>query len=214
MIRSPLPDSIDTLVERAERVAGRTLGWLAGEHDAVVPPNLKGHKGWVGTLIEAVLGAPGGGADGPDFPALGVELKSLPVDAAGRVRESTWVCTAPLDGSLPAVWAESRVRRKLGRVLWVPVVWSTGDPLASRRVGNPISWMPGPQEEVTLRTDWEEISEGIRMGHLDRLDARMGEALQLRPKGAKATDTTWFLDGDGSWVQTNPRGFYLTFKNS
>ena len=47
------------------------------------------------------------------------------------------------------------------------------------------------------------------MGDLEHLDARLGTALQLRPKAANRSETTWMLDRDGSWVETGPRGFYL-----
>ena len=195
------------LVRRAERLAGRTLGWLAEQHGRVAPEHLRGHKGWVGDLLEAALGADAGSRDAPDFEGLGVELKTLPVDASAVPRESTWVCTAVLDGSVSESWEASRVHRKLARVLWIPIV-GDGVP-ASRLVGAPVFWEPSPQDEAVLRRDWEELTEAIRLGHLDRLDARMGEALQLRPKAANRTETTWMLDREGDWVETGPRGFYL-----
>ena len=65
------------------------------------------------------------------------------------------------------------------------------------------------QEETTLRSDWEEIAALIRAGQLDRLDARTGEALHLRPKAANNRELVPALDADGNWTETNPRGFYL-----
>jgi len=158
-------------------------------------------------VLERALGATAGSDAGPDFPELGIELKTIPVDAAAKPKESTWVCSASLDGSMAATWEESHARAKLAAVLWVPIV---GDgPPGERRIGAPVPWTPTADQEATLRRDWEEIAELIRGGELDRLDAKLGDALQLRPKAASSRDATTFLDASGEWVETGPRGFYL-----
>lgn len=56
-----------------------------------------------------------------DFAALGVELKTIPVDSLGRPLETTFVCVAPLTGNSGVTWETSHVRHKLKRVLWIPV---------------------------------------------------------------------------------------------
>jgi len=191
---------------RAHGLAGRHLSWIAEELGVRVPADLRTKKGWIGQMVEIALGASAASRAEPDFPHLGVELKTLPVDATGKPQQSTYVCTARLD-NMPAQWADSHVRHKLQTVLWLPIV-GTGD-LAGRLIGAPLLWAMGGEPEATLRADWEELSERIRLGQLDQLDARAGEALQLRPKAATNRDTTRVLDADGEWVETNPRGFYL-----
>ncbi len=169
--------------------------------------SLRAHKGWLGQLLEYALGASAASRAEPDFPHLGIELKSVPVDARARPRESTYVCVAPLDGSLAVTWEESWVRRKLSKVLFVPIV---GDgPPGTRVIGAPVLWEPSAAEEARLRADWEEITGRIVAGDIEGLDARVGEVLQLRPKGASGSDATWTLDRDAEWVETMARGFYL-----
>jgi DNA mismatch repair protein MutH len=174
-----------------------------------VPVDLRRSKGWVGQLLERYLGASAGSRAEPDFPYLGIELKSVPVDRSGRPRESTYVCTAPLDGSLAGTWQDSWARRKLQRVLWMPVVGEGAMPVAERLVGAALLWSPSDQEEAQLCRDWEELAELIQTGDLARLDAHTGEVLQLRPKAASSKSLTWMLDEDANWIQVNPRGFYL-----
>ena len=194
-------------MERANRLAGRRLADVADAMELPIPPDLRGHKGWIGHVLERALGATAGSDAGPDFPALGIELKTIPVDDAARPKESTWVCTAPLDGTMSTTWERSHARAKLAVVLWVPIV---GDgPPGERRIGTPVPWTPTPEQEATLRRDWEDISSLIRGGELERLDARLGAALQLRPKAASSRDATPFLDASGDWVETGPRGYYL-----
>lgn len=61
------PQTEQALLERAQQIAGLTLGELAAELHHPVPPNLKRDKGWVGTLIEIALGANAGSKAEQDF---------------------------------------------------------------------------------------------------------------------------------------------------
>ena len=172
-----------------------------------MPVDLRRDKGWIGQLVERALGATGGPRELCDFPHLGVELKTIPVDGGGRPRESTWVCVAPLDGSLARSWDRSRVCRKLARVLWVPI---RGEgPPGERVVDRPRLWRPTAAQEARLRADWEALAELIELGEWWQLTARHGQVLQVRPKAASSRELVWVLDEDASWVRTNPRGFYL-----
>ncbi|MGM0577280.1 MAG: DNA mismatch repair endonuclease MutH [Myxococcota bacterium] len=203
------PDSEDALMERARALAGCSLGRLAARHGVEVPPDARRAKGWVGNLLEAALGATAGSHAMPDFPDLGVELKTLPVDHAGRPRESTWVCTASLEGDLAADWRGSKVREKLARVLWIPVLAEAHVPIGARAIGAPLLWSPSPEEERVLRADWEELTELLRLGRVGDIDARRGRWLQLRPKAANARESKWVLSEEAEWVRVNPKGFYL-----
>lgn len=212
MFRTPPkpPISREELSERAKALAGRSLAQVAGSFGLPVPESLRRHKGWTGQLLERALGATAGSRAEPDFPHLAVEMKSLPVNPMGKPKESTYVCTAPLDGSMAQEWKDSWVRRKLSTVLWVPIVTIPGttDP-GARRIGTPFMWSPSDAEEQILQRDWELLTGFIALGQLWELKAHHGEALQLRPKAANAAQRTWTLDEEGEWVQDVPRGFYL-----
>ena len=201
------PRSVEEHLDRVEGLSGRSLAWLASQRGWPVPEDQRRAKGWVGHLLEAGLGASAGSRAEMDFPQLRVELKTLPVDARGVPRESTWVCTAPVGRAISATWETSWVREKLSRVLFVPVV---GDgALGTRMIGTSLLWSPTDSEDASLRKDWEELTELLALGEHWQLDARRGEVLQLRPKGADAADLAWEQDEEGEWVRVNPRGFYL-----
>ena len=204
----PPPVSIAELTARATDLGGITLAQLATRLAIRVPANQTRNKGWVGGLLEQALGAQSGSRPEPDFAHLGVELKSLPVNGRGKPRESTYICVAALDGRTQT-WKTSLVRQKLACVLWVPVEAATTLPLAQRRIGTPFLWRPAAAEELQLRSDWEEIMESVAVGNLDRISARQGRWLQLRPKAANARARTPGFADDGSPGQTLPRGFYL-----
>lgn len=115
------PSSESQLLLQAQRLAGFSLGELAAMAGLPIPKDLKRDKGWIGMLLELWLGASAGSKPEQDFAALGVELKTIPVDRQGKPLETTFVCVAPLTGNTGVTWETSHVRHKLKRVLWVPV---------------------------------------------------------------------------------------------
>lgn len=205
---APPPQSEAELMTRANAIAGLSLGDLAAHLSVVLPENLRRAKGLVGQLVELVLGASAGVQAKPDFLEIGVELKTLPLNAKHQPKESTYVCTLPL---LPetTTWQQSVVYAKLSRVLWLPVEADSAIPLAKRRLGSPILWSPDAEQEAVLRDDWEEITDYVLHGELDKLDASCGEALHIRPKAMHGKALSWAIDAEGNKVQTLPRGFYL-----
>ncbi|NOY28415.1 MAG: DNA mismatch repair endonuclease MutH [Oligoflexia bacterium] len=203
------PQSEAILLQRAQALAGQRLGQLAAERRVLVPRDLRRAKGWIGLLLEQALGATASSHPIPDFPKIGVELKSIPVDIRGVPKESTYVCTAPLDGSMPREWRQSWVCKKLRRVLWIPIVVPQGSAPGDRIVGSPVLWTPDDEEDALLCADYQGLTERIDLGEVWDLGARHGAALQLRQKGAHGEDRVWVLDSEGEWAQTSPRGFYL-----
>lgn len=209
---SPLrhsPHSEAELLAQAQQLAGFTLGELAAMAQLPIPPNLKRDKGWIGVLLEIWLGASAGSKPEQDFAALGVELKTIPVDGQGRPLETTFVCVAPLTGNSGVTWETSHVRHKLKRVLWIPVEGDRAIPLAERHVGAPLLWSPNEDEDRQLRMDWEELMDLIVLGQVERITARHGEVLQLRPKAANSKALTEAVGAHGEPILTLPRGFYL-----
>ncbi len=204
-----VPRSEEELQARVRALAGHTLGALAGRLGLEAPPNLRRHKGWVGQLLEDLLGATAASRSEPDFQAISVELKSLPVDARGMPRESTYVCHVPLSALHGLTWETSPTRRKLARVLWVPVEAMPEVPLAERRVGAALLWSPEPDQEHMLREDWEDLVERIRLGYVDTITGHDGQVLQIRPKGADSKATMWGVGESGEPVEIMPRGWYL-----
>jgi DNA mismatch repair protein MutH len=170
---------------------------------------LRRAKGFVGGLIERALGASAGSRAVPDFPELAIELKTLPVDRAGSPVESTFVCTIPLTEIGQVEWTDSRVRRKLAKVLWVPVEGQRDIPVAERRIGQALLYTLTPEDEAVLRADWEELSGFIGGGHVEALTGHLGRFLQIRPKAAHSRARRLGIDAEGAPFAALPKGFYL-----
>ncbi|HDR1026580.1 DNA mismatch repair endonuclease MutH [Pasteurella multocida] len=203
------PQTEQELLQRAQAIAGLRFGELAQSLHMPVPPDLKRDKGWVGMLIETALGATAGSKAEQDFAHLGIELKTLPINAQGMPLETTFVSLAPLTQNVGVSWENSHVRHKLSKVLWILVEGERQIPLSERRVGQPILWQPSAQQELRLKRDWEELMEYISLGKLEQINATLGEVLQLRPKGANSKALTRGIGKHGEMIDTLPLGFYL-----
>lgn len=197
------------LVDRAAALAGRSVDELAAALGLRTSGEAVRTKGTAGAILERALGATGGSAKVHDFPELGVELKTIPVDADDAPRESTYVCTLSLADADRLEWATSWVRAKLSCVLFVPLVGEDGTPWPQRRLGAPRLWMPTPEQEAVLQGDFDEVVGLVGVGRIEELDARLGRWLQVRPKAAHGRVRTSAYDADGELVPTVPRGFYL-----
>ena len=210
MTTDAAPDSELSLLARAASLAGRTIAEVCFDQGEVCPADLRRHKGFVGNLIERAMGVTARvNAAGPDFEQLGVELKTIPMSRGGTPRESTFVCVANL-GALPeSSWERSPVRRKLARVLWLPIEAESDIALCDRRVGRAILWSPSPEQDALLAADWDELAARIASGEVESITAHVGRWLQLRPKAAHAGVLGRARDEHGAPLRARPRGFYL-----
>ena len=204
-----IPQTLEQLLSQAQSIAGLTFGELADELHIPVPPDLKRDKGWVGMLLERALGATAGSKAEQDFSHLGIELKTLPINAEGYPLETTFVSLAPLVQNSGVKWESSHARHKLSCVLWMPIEGSRHIPLRERHIGAPILWKPTAEQERQLKQDWEELMDLIVLGKLEQITARIGEVMQLRPKGANSRAVTKGIGKNGEIIDTLPLGFYL-----
>jgi len=232
----PPPADLAELGARAAALVGASLADLAhglGGELGADPVRTKGHAG---ELLEHLLGATGGPTAVHDFPHLGVELKTVPVTPLGRPRESTFVCLIPLLAAGDVPWADSRVRRKLAHVLFVPLVapsrvgtrraspdgfhrgraWEpfqgshiSGAGLGDRRVGPPLFWRPTPVQERALKDDYDDLMGLVGVGGIEEVSGHAGRILQVRPKAASSRCRAFAPGPEGEWLATVPRGFYL-----
>jgi DNA mismatch repair protein MutH len=160
-------------------------------------------------LCEKALGCTAQSRPIPDFEALGIELKTLPVNRVGKPLESTFVCSIALSDVDRIEWLNSRARSKLKRVLWLPILAERGIPPAERVIGSAFLWSPSSEEEAALCWDWEELAGLIGCGRIDEVNGYLGKFLQVRPKAARGSSRRTMRAVDGTLHDVLPRGFYL-----
>jgi len=200
---------VQELIERAWHLAGLTLSELGERVGIDVPDEGVRGKGVAGQILEKALGATAASRAEPDFVNLGIELKTIPLDAHGKPKESTFVASISLSAMADTDWEQSVVLKKLSKVLFVPVEAASQTPLRERRVGRAYLWQPNAHELAVLRTDWERLAEMIGRGDVEQITGHLGEVLQVRPKAASGSARRRAPDEEGAVQWTMPRGFYL-----
>jgi DNA mismatch repair protein MutH len=204
-------DNLEALLAHARALIGVELGDLADQLGLPVPPGNVRTKGWSGQIIERELGVETGGARGPDFAALGIELKTVPVSADLMPLESTAVCQIDPIAIAAEPWASSYVRQKLARVLFIPLEVPPGpSSVGERRVAAACLWSPDAAQEAILSADFDLFVRGyFRQGRVEEITGHLGQALQVRPKGRNAADQRAGYDAQGRVTRVGKCGFYL-----
>lgn len=200
---------VSQILDKALELEGFTFSQLARVLNLSVPSDSKHAKGWLGQAVELFLGAKAGSLPIPDFPELKLELKTLPINAKGRVMESTYVTTLPLLGDYSLHWEQSPCFQKLQLVLWIPIEGDKSIIYGHRRIGRAILWQPNDEQYPILKKDWEDITDMVIQGHIEKIHGGLGQYLHVRPKAADATSLTYALNEQSEIIQTIPRGFYL-----
>jgi DNA mismatch repair protein MutH len=193
-------------VLRAEALRGHTVLEVAKALGIAPPKVPRRAKGFVGTLVELALGADPQAGERPDFPQLGVELKTIPIHADGRPAESTFCCSIRMAAVDLEDWPGSRLARRLACVLFVPVTIAGAAEWSGRRFGAPLLWQPDAGELALLRADWEDLLGAIGSGRVP--SAHVGRVLQVRPKAANSGVRVLGATGDGP-ARVLPLGLYL-----
>lgn len=205
---------LEALLAHARALVGVELGELAdqlGLPEPVGAEAARRSKGWSGQVIERELGVETGGGAGPDFVALGTELKTVPVDERLTPRESTAVCQIDPVTIAGESWETSTARKKLARVLFVALEVPPGTrSVGQRRVAAVRLWSPSTSEEALLRSDFELFARDyFRRGRSSAITGHLGQVLQVRPKGRNAADLRDGYDEHGQPTRVGKCGFYL-----
>jgi len=206
--RQPEPLNVEELVLRAQALEGFSVGALATELGFRVPSDNVRSKGFVGQLVERALGADPKAGELPDFPNLGVELKTIPLRADGKPSESTFICSIHMESADRDEWETSRLYRRLKNVLFLAIDSSKVAPLPERRFGRALLWQPCAAQWRLLKDDWEDLMGAIGSGRGGNLSAREGRVIQVRPKASDASVRT-LVPGPQGVQMSLPLGFYM-----
>lgn len=204
---SKTPKTVNELMYKANSLAGLSLGELAEKSKDTVPANLLKKKAWIGNLLEIHLGADAKNQALPDFSQLEIELKTLPINQYGKPLESTYICRAP--DKAEARFNDSALYKKTKSILFIPILSNKELPIAQRVIAQPLLWNRTEEYEQSLYADWYELSENLRLGKFDKISAKSGKLIQLRPKAANSKSFIKRLDEDLNISYIVPKGFYF-----
>ncbi len=207
--RTKSPETFEELINSLNSIVGKTISELAKIANVPLPISTTHGKGFTGELLEILLGATAENRPIPDFPNLGLELKTLPVDKNLVPLESTFFCHAPLTGIRHLTFENSALYSKIKRVLFVVVTAQRDMDFEDRRIAGYFFFTPSEAQFNQIKSDYDELYEMIKTGHVESINARIGQIMQLRPKCANGKALTDCIGLDGEIIKTRPRGFYM-----
>ncbi|HMI77087.1 MAG TPA: DNA mismatch repair endonuclease MutH [Buchnera sp. (in: enterobacteria)] len=170
------------LLKYAKNLTGYTLGELSNALLNNIPKNINYDKGFTGRLIEKYLGVLSNNQPRQDFYAIGIELKTIPINQYGYPLEDTFICTAPLVKNTGLIWEHSYFYKKIKRILWVPILAEKNIIVSKRVIQKPFLWSPTRIERTLIKKDWEEFMDLIVLGKIETLTGEYGQVLRILKK--------------------------------
>lgn len=208
-VKKTPPKDFETLIERLNNIVGKKLDELSKQACVNLPNDPVHAKGFVGELVELLLGASAESLPIPDFPELGLELKTLPLDENFKPLESTFICYAPLTDVRNVRFEETALYKKITRMLFVFTIAPRDLPMNERTIAGYSFWNPNAEQLATIKNDYNELMELVSLGRINEINAKLGTIIQMRPKAANGKVLTDCIGPDGTIIKTRPRGFYM-----
>jgi DNA mismatch repair protein MutH len=176
------PKSIEILLHRVAQIEGLTIEELANNLGVRIPFDLKYAKGFIGQLIEIALGASGNSNPIHDFPHLGIELKTIPVNYDGKPTNNTHICTL-YPNSHYQTFENSNFYNKLKKILWVPIEGDKKIHFTQRHIGRGFLWELKEADLEIIKNDWFEIMELLTTNPVESVSAKIGTYAHIAPSG-------------------------------
>lgn len=186
------PVDLDTetdLMSHARKLQGKTaaeIARLVGDAGFTKQPKPTGKSG-TGPLVERFFGLKPNNQSEPDFPRLGIELKTLPMKQVSRgwtVKEPTSISMIDYHAVDAQSWAEAKVRPKIAKILWVPYEHHQED-IRKSRFRAPFLWTPSRDDWTLFEVDYATVRGRVQAGRAHELSETLSRVLSARRKGAK-----------------------------
>ncbi|WMY97698.1 MAG: MutH/Sau3AI family endonuclease [Arsenophonus sp.] len=197
------------LLSKINQIIGLSLGDLAKRLKIPIPYNLKKKKGWIGQLFDNFFGVNLIHQSNIDFPHLGIELKTIPINRYGKPSQNTFVCSLSYINSNNFNWFQSYIRYKLSHVLWILIEEDKKIPLKERKIINSFLWKPSKKEENCIQKDWEILMDIIVFGRLEQLNSYYSKILEIKVKSFYKKNQTMSINQNGFIFKNSPIAFYL-----
>lgn len=173
------------LMKRANSIVGKRLVDLEKEIERLDGVSRVLTKAGAGYVIERYFGIRANSEDEPDFPSLGIELKSVPL----REKNGFLTVKEPLSLNMLNYIKEykceninqSSLYRKNRRTLFVSYLYS-GEKRSQYRVMHAFLWIMNDAVLGELRPDFERIIQKIRAGKATDLHQKFDRYLTTCPK--------------------------------
>ncbi len=200
--------SIESITEYAQKLVGHTLREMT---DAPELQNPKRRRGSFGNAVEEYyFKYKANSNQAPDFPKVGLELKTTPMRHVGSgtlvAKERLVITMIDYDTVVDETFATSTLMNKASSILLIAYLYEKGKDPLDYEVLFADTW-DIPQEDLPqIRRDWETVVEKVRAGHAE--DISGSDTLYLEAC-TKAADSTIRRSQPYSDVPAKPRAWAL-----
>lgn len=201
------------LSNRLDEVVGVPFSELRDFYSKKWQGRPSSNKGFGGNLVDAILGADAGNEPAPDVSSLGIEIKTIPIEAGPSVQWPTKVTAMNYADVATTQWAESTVFHKLRTVLFVPIVkYDTSSP-DHWYIRRPFLWLPSQEILKQLEHDYNSVRKLVLDHHFDDIHSGrppngQGKYLMVKPAAAKGSSRRQYVV-DGQSYSLQPKAWML-----
>ena len=201
------------LAHRLDQIVGVPFAELSKFYSKTWKGSPSQNKGWGGNMIDFLVGGDEGNASRPDISSLGIEVKSIPIDASTRVLQPTKVTALNYRDILIEDWWRSNAFHKLRAVLFVPIVKGDAKKPDDWYIRRPFLWLPSTETLSRLESDYDTVRSLVRSGRFEDISSAkppkgQGVALHPKPSAADSSKRTKVLVA-GTEYKVMPRAWML-----
>ena len=173
----------EEILQRAVGLLGESVGSISDFTFSDKPAAQS--RGEVGLAIERFFGIPQNNRQEADFPGAGIELKIVPVVKNAnryKIKERTSLTQINFKRVAGEDWEHAELRKKL-RILFVFFEHRDEALKSSFPIKGTHLWIPTPEEESLIKSDWLAIQNSARLGQAHELSEADGIIMGAATKG-------------------------------
>lgn len=184
--------------EKIKKFLGKTLEQIRDESSThlEIKEVQRANKGWLGIILELVLGKTPDNKQLPDLED-GTEIKKVSIvkGVKGyRVKETLQVTMINPNSPLEPEFTKSHLYTKTRKILLIPTLYAGKGNHEKEILLPPVLWQPDENFDGRLKKDYELVA-GIVLDPskgFKSLSGKLGDVVQPRTKGAKNSFTRAF----------------------
>lgn len=184
--------------EKIKKFLGKTLEQIRDESSTHLEINdvHRANKGWLGIILELVLGKTPDNKQLPDLDD-GTEIKKVSIvkGVKGyRVKETLQVTMINPNSPLEPEFTKSHLYTKTRKILLIPTLYAGKGNHEKEILLPPVLWQPDETFDLRLKKDYELVARIVSdpSKGFKSLSGKLGDVVQPRTKGAKNSFTRAF----------------------
>lgn len=183
------PNDEQQVIARARSLVNKTILDVLRLSEAKARENLDPrNKGEIGNIIQEFwFGLVPNSSEEPDFQAIGMELKIIPLEQRRQgltVKERTKICAINYFHLIEEEWESSHAKKKLEKILFVYFHYNNKNKLLSKVMNVDVWELKCIPERLIIRADWEGVKRRVEDGSAHEISESQSRILAASRAGS------------------------------